>query len=142
MRLIRLFLISLFLFVFLICVGCGENRSIKFEPSAVQVDGISFVWVASDGTVSYLEELNPQLWDSFLHDLAKLSEYSYWNDPVEVVTGSAVYISLKDGDSYLMNHYCTVFQNDEGARDTWQYYVEEDFCGLWNSYCEYEYRIP
>lgn len=140
MQKIVIFTAATILLILLLCYGCGPDRAEESIYAISNVADISFVWVDHDGTVTIEESLDTTLFSAFLADFSKLSDHTYWNDPIDWIYGSAVMISFHDGSYHMINHYCTMYCDGDNVDDTRQYYGAEAFEAFWIQYCGCEYR--
>lgn len=126
------------------CFGGGASSPYRgrYPYDAAAVSEVSFVWADPDGTVVRLETLEPEQYDSFFQSFSQLKRHEYWNDPFDYVQGSAILITLQDGDYHLINNYCTIRCIDGKAEDTLEYYGHEEFGDFWRQYCSREYILP
>lgn len=122
----------------LMCCGC-EGKNSRREYDVSDISSVSFVQVDPNGEMTVRQMLEPELLEVFMDEFHQLSDHSYWNDPIEAVTGSAILITFQDGNYYLINHYCTIHCVDGTSKDTWQYYGFEEFSFFWNKYCSFDY---
>ncbi len=137
-------ILAALLLFFAVCfgTGCSSPYRGKYTYNAALVSEVFFVWVDPDGTVEKLESLESEQYTAFFHSFSQMSCREYWNDPIDYVQGSAILITLQDGNFHLINNDCTIRCIDGKAEDTLEYYDHEEFIVFWQQYCSHDYILP
>ena len=126
----------------IILAGCSSPYRGRYTYDVSLISEVSFVSVDSDGTIVTVESLESDQYASFFLSLSQLQRHEYWNDPIDIVEGSAILITFQDGNYHLINHHCTIRAIDGKAEDTLEFYGYEDFIELWEQYCSHDYILP
>ena len=134
---VALCLVAVLLFLF---CSCSAEADYVYDPSVISE--VRFVWAEENRVVKQIEVLPADQLEVFCADLNQLDCHEYWNDPVNIVDGSAIEIRFENGDYRLLNHYCTIRCENGETDDTWRYYGYEEFVSFWERYCTAEYLLP
>lgn len=129
-----------FISVLFLFLGCSAEAYDIYDPSGIRE--VCFVWAEENRVVKRIEALPADQLETFCEDLNQLQYHEYWNDPVDLVDGSAILIGFENGDHCLLNHYCTIRCENGETDDTRRYYGYEEFISFWERYCSAEYLLP
>lgn len=123
----------------LLCSGCADKSDTAESLRQAEITEISFRMLDSQGNLAILQELDTAQYTIFLDDFSSLPCDTYWNDPIDEISGPFIHIVFSDGTYYSINNYCTVYFDGSQRKDLRECYTREDFQPFWEKYCSCKY---